>query len=207
MDLIDTAIVIKNIPIQYPEADFKTKLFPQLGLVPPYAFNYHRDKTSGSFHGLAFANFKAPHEAEAAVVALNNFRLDTRQLLVELKKRLPAEEAQRRPDRRIGHLWHENSFLMTLEGSVRHGRAVEGQPAGIQALDPAVRPQIISLLPVVETPPTGRTPPLECVVDERYRFEQSRNSGIVHRHTIVCIQPRKSRHGIDVSFNAYSYTT
>lgn len=33
-DLIDTAIVIKNIPFAYPEEDFTTELFPQLGLVP-----------------------------------------------------------------------------------------------------------------------------------------------------------------------------
>ena len=192
MDLIDTAIVIKNIPFQYPEDDFTTKLFPELGLVPPYAFNYHRNKTGRLFRGLAFANFNAPHEAQAAVDALNNFRLETRPLLVELKKRLPAaDEEQRRPTRRYGQLWHENSFLTTLQGGVRHGGVVEGQQAGFEALDPAVRPQIISLVPVVETPPTGTSPPLECVVDERYRYERSRNSGIVHRHTIVRTQPRK----------------
>jgi RNA recognition motif-containing protein len=94
-NLIDTAIVIKNIPFGYPEEDFVTKLFPQMGLVPPYAFNYHRNKGDRSFHGLAFANFNAPHEAQAAVNKLNNYDLDRRQLRVELKKRLPAEEEQR----------------------------------------------------------------------------------------------------------------
>src|SRR5579859_1337170 len=94
-DLIDTAIVIKNIPFTYPEEDFVAKLFPQLGLVPPYAFNYHRNKSDRAFHGLAFANFNAPHEAQAAVDMLNNYELDRRRLRVELKKRLPAEEEAR----------------------------------------------------------------------------------------------------------------
>jgi len=94
-DLIDTAIVIKNIPFGYPEEDFVTKLFPQLGLVPPYAFNYHRNRADRAFHGLAFANFNAPHEAQAAVDILNNYELSGRRLRVELKKRLPAEEEQR----------------------------------------------------------------------------------------------------------------
>ena len=55
-EIIDTAIVIKNIPFGYPEEDFVGKLFPSLGLVPPYAFNYHRNKSDRAFHGLAFAN-------------------------------------------------------------------------------------------------------------------------------------------------------
>lgn len=94
-DIIDTAIVLKNIPFGYPEEAFLTTLFPQLGLVPPYAFNYHRNKNDRAFHGLAFANFNAPHEAQAAVDTLNNLELEGRRLRVELKKRLPAEEEQR----------------------------------------------------------------------------------------------------------------
>ena len=94
-ELIDTAIVIKNIPFNYPEEDFVGKLFPQLGLVPPYAFNYHRNKSDRAFHGLAFANFNTANEAQAAVDGLNNYELDRRRLRVELKKRLPAEEEQR----------------------------------------------------------------------------------------------------------------
>ena len=95
-ELIDTAIVIKNIPFSYPEEDFVSKLFPQLGLVPPYAFNYHRNKSDRAFHGLAFANFNTADEAQAAVDVLNNYELDRRRLRVELKKRLPAEEEQDR---------------------------------------------------------------------------------------------------------------
>jgi len=94
-EIIDTAIVIKNIPFSYPEEDFLSKLFPDLGLVPPYAFNYHRNKADGAFHGLAFANFNTPRDAQNAVDVLNNYELDRRKLRVELKKRLPAEEEQR----------------------------------------------------------------------------------------------------------------
>src|SRR5436190_2908835 len=94
--LIDTAIVIKNIPFAYPEEDFLTKLFPQLSLVSPYAFNYHRNKSDRAFHGLAFANFNAAHDAHAAVDVLNNFELGGRRLRVELKKKLPAEEERQK---------------------------------------------------------------------------------------------------------------
>src|SRR5271169_7152924 len=94
--LIDTAIVIKNIPFAYPEEDFLNKLFPRLGLVPPYAFNYHRNKSDRAFHGLAFANFNTAHEAQAAVDVLNNYELDRRRLRVELKKKLPAEEERQK---------------------------------------------------------------------------------------------------------------
>jgi RNA recognition motif-containing protein len=92
-ELIDTAIVIKNIPFRYPEEDFVSKLFPKLGLVQPHAFNYHR-KSGGVFHGLAFANFNTSHDARTTVDKLNNFKLEGRPLRVELKKRLPAEEEQ-----------------------------------------------------------------------------------------------------------------
>jgi len=145
-----------------------TTVFPQLGLVPPYAFNYHRNKTDHTFHGLAFANFNAPHEARAAVDALNNFQLDGRPLWVELKKRLPAEEEQRkRQAKRLnGQLWHENSFLTTLEGGARHRMGMEEQREGVEAiaiandiLDPAIRPQIVSLVPVATTPPIGTSYP------------------------------------------------
>ena len=94
-DIIDTAIVIKNIPFTYPEESFLNKLFPELNLTPPYAFNYHRNRSDGSFHGLAFANFTNPHEALDAVNVLNNLELEGRQLKVELKKRLSPEEEQR----------------------------------------------------------------------------------------------------------------
>src|SRR5271156_5215373 len=94
-DIIDTAIVIKNIPFTYPEESFLNKLFPDLNLTPPYAFNYHRNRADGSFHGLAFANFTNPNEALDAVNVLNNFELERRRLRVELKKRLSPEEEQR----------------------------------------------------------------------------------------------------------------
>src|SRR5271170_5974068 len=66
-----------------------------MGLIPPYAFNYHRNKNDKSFHGLAFANFNSSTDAQAAVDVLNNYELDRRRLRVELKKRLPVEEEQR----------------------------------------------------------------------------------------------------------------
>jgi RNA recognition motif-containing protein len=75
-DIIDTAIVIKNIPFSYPEETFREKLFEDLSLSPPDAFNYHRHRTDGVFRGLAFANFKDPNHALEAVSVLNKFKLE-----------------------------------------------------------------------------------------------------------------------------------
>jgi hypothetical protein len=74
-----------------PAEDFTETLFPQPGLVPPYAFNYSRAKCNHAFLGLAFANFNASHEAHAAVNALNDFELGGTRLRIALKK-LPAKE-------------------------------------------------------------------------------------------------------------------
>jgi RNA recognition motif-containing protein len=59
----------------------------------PYAFNYHHD--NGVFRGLAFANFRHPHEADAVVVALNGYDISGRKLRVEYKKVLQAGEKER----------------------------------------------------------------------------------------------------------------
>ena len=90
----DTAIVIRNIPFLYPEGDFRAKLFPQLKLNPPYAFNYHIRKTDGLFLGVAFANFKSPDDAQAAMDLLNDYELETRKLRVEKKWLLPKDEEE-----------------------------------------------------------------------------------------------------------------
>jgi len=95
-DVIDTAIVIKNIPFDYPEEDFATGLFRKLNLNPPHAFNYHRNKSDLAFLGVAFANFNSPDEAQAAVTSMNNYVLRGRSLRVELKKRLPLKEERRK---------------------------------------------------------------------------------------------------------------
>ncbi len=136
-ELIDTAIVIKNIPYQYPEEDFINKLFPELRLVPPYAFNYHRNKSSPAFQGLAFANFNTSDDARAAVDKLNNFELERRRLHVELKRRLPAEEEQRK---RLAK---------------RSNQQITAQMNDI--LDPALRPRVVYPGPPTPTPQTGTT--------------------------------------------------
>jgi RNA recognition motif-containing protein len=162
-DLIDTAIVIKNIPFGYPEEDFLTKLFPQLGLAPPYAFNYHRNRNDGSFHGLAFANFNAPHEAQAAVDMLNNYELERRRLRVELKKKLPAEEEQRarlaRQSRRqfSQQTPQSTGFTQSLMGSqevLQPLQAVDPLPMASEILDPQLRPRIV---PRGASTPTSQT--------------------------------------------------
>jgi RNA recognition motif-containing protein len=95
--LIEDAIVIKNIPIQFTEEHFRTTLLPRLHLYPR-AFNYYR--TDGQFHGLAFANFRTAQEAQIAVAVLNGYALMGRPLQVEIKKRRTPEEQQRRLERR-----------------------------------------------------------------------------------------------------------
>jgi RNA recognition motif-containing protein len=161
-ELIDTAIVIKNIPFSYPEEDFVSILFPQLGLVPPYAFNYHRNKSDRAFHGLAFANFNTANEAQAAVDVLNNYELDRRRLRVELKKRLPAEEEQRQRLARQSkrQLTHQTTppagfQLQPMMGQeVQSPQPVEAIPTG-HDLNPALRPRIVYQGPPTPTPQAG----------------------------------------------------
>ncbi len=74
-NLINNAIIIKNISFTYPEEDFAIKLFVQLGIIPPHAFNYHR-RSDGIFRGIAFANFHTSHEAQTAVDMLNDYELE-----------------------------------------------------------------------------------------------------------------------------------
>jgi RNA recognition motif-containing protein len=142
-ELIDTAIVIKNIPFSYPEEDFVGKLFPQLRLVPPHAFNYHRNKSDRMFRGLAFANFNTANEAQAAIDGLNNYELYGRRLRVELKKRLSAEEEQRQrlarqSKRQLAH--QTTSSTGFLEQTIQSSQSMEDIPTN---LNPALRPRII----------------------------------------------------------------
>jgi hypothetical protein len=65
-----------------------------LSIPTPYAFNYHLDQ-SGSFRGLAFANFRQASDADAVVAALNGFDVQGRKLRVEYKKVLQAGEKER----------------------------------------------------------------------------------------------------------------
>lgn len=67
-EIIPTAIVIKNIPFAIGRETL-LNVIESLGAPLPYAFNYHHD--NGVFRGLAFANFRAPSEADAVVAALN----------------------------------------------------------------------------------------------------------------------------------------
>ena len=166
-ELIDTAIVIKNIPFGYPEEDFVSKLFPQLGLAPPYAFNYHRNRSDRAFHGLAFANFNAPHEAQAAVDTLNNFELSGRRLRVELKKRLPAEEEQRqrlaRQSRRQLAQTASGTIGIQIQQMQQEGHGLPLPPVGGQEgvrfvgelLDPQLRPRIVFKEPSTPSPKAG----------------------------------------------------
>jgi RNA recognition motif-containing protein len=162
-EIIETAIVIKNIPFAYAEEDFRQKLFPQLGLVPPYAFNYHRNKVDGAFCGLAFANFQEASDAQKAVDVLNNYELERRWLCVELKKKLPAEEEKRR---RLARRLTRNQTTAT-EGlgaaSVGNELPIPGTQVelGLDStelsrvdLDPAIRPRMLYEHPH-STRPTG----------------------------------------------------
>jgi len=88
--IFNDSIIIKNIPLSYPEEDFK-QLFLQLGIPSPWSFNYHYTKEYGIFRGLAFANFRHPFGAQKAICVLNNYVLQGRKLVVELKKKISAE--------------------------------------------------------------------------------------------------------------------
>lgn len=135
-----------------------------MGLTPPYAFNYHRNKSDRAFHGLAFANFNAPHEAQAAVDTLNDFELEGRRLRVELKKRLPAEEEQRQ------RLARQSRRQLTQPSPIAppvnvFGRTtpvpLEQQAQQLEAslesdiLDPQLRPRIVFREAKTPTPEAG----------------------------------------------------
>ncbi|KZV60899.1 hypothetical protein PENSPDRAFT_321826 [Peniophora sp. CONT] len=92
-DIIPTAIVIKNIPFNV-KRETLLDIIASLSIPTPYAFNYHLDQ-SGSFRGLAFANFRASSDADAVVAALNGFDVQGRKLRVEYKKVLQAGEKER----------------------------------------------------------------------------------------------------------------
>jgi len=110
-EIIPTAIVIKNIPFNVKRetlldiivcplllsTPFSRSSSPKqasLAIPTPYAFNYHLDQ-SGSFRGLAFANFRQASDADAVVAALNGFDVQGRKLRVEYKKVLQAGEKER----------------------------------------------------------------------------------------------------------------
>jgi RNA recognition motif-containing protein len=138
-NIIDTAIVIKNIPFEYPGESFVTELFPQLGLVRPYAFNYHRKQSDCVFHGLAFANFNESNDAQAAVDTLNNYELNGRKLRVELKKKQPPEEKQQQ--------------MSTGEQDVQSPmQFIEWMRMTSNIVDPLLRPRLVFPEP---TPQTG----------------------------------------------------
>jgi RNA recognition motif-containing protein len=155
---IDTAIAIKNIPFHYPEEDFVNKLFPQLGLVPPYAFNYHRNKSDRIFHGLAFANFNTSNATQAAVDALNNYELNGRRLRVELKKRLSAEEEQRqRLARQSKQLTHQIIPPLRCLSQPMMEQRVQSSQSPEHIGNPALRPYIVYQRPPTPTSQIGIT--------------------------------------------------
>jgi len=92
-DIIPTAIVIKNIPFAM-KRDQLIAIIDELKLPQPYALNYHFE--NGAFRGLAFANFRAPAEADAVVNGLEAHDVMGRKIKVEYKKVLPLEEAARK---------------------------------------------------------------------------------------------------------------
>jgi RNA recognition motif-containing protein len=142
-EVIDTAIAIKNIPFNYPEGDFVNKLFPQLGLVSPYSFNYHRNNSDRSFRGLAFANFYTANDAQNAVDKLNYYELNGRQLRVELKRKLPPEEEARQ------------RLAKQSRGQVQSAQPVDVMPTNLDILNPTLQPRIIHRRPSTPIPQTG----------------------------------------------------
>lgn len=71
-----------------------------LGLVTPFAFNFHYDtplqpNAQPMFRGLAFANFRLAEEAAAAQAALNGYDIHGRKLRVEFKRHLRMGEKEK----------------------------------------------------------------------------------------------------------------
>ena len=97
-EIIPNAVVIKNIPFSLPK-DQLLNIIHDLNIPTPYAFNYHYDTSNPNvepaFRGLAFANFRTPHDASSIVAALNGFDVLGRKLRVEYKKVLHPEEKER----------------------------------------------------------------------------------------------------------------
>lgn len=91
-EIINTAIVVKNIPFAIKKEQL-IDFMVQLGVPLPYAFNYHFD--NGVFRGLAFANFASSEETAQVISTLNGKELGGRKLRVEYKKMLPFQERER----------------------------------------------------------------------------------------------------------------
>jgi RNA recognition motif-containing protein len=164
--IIDTAIVLKNVPFTYPEHDFVDNLFPQLGLVPPYSFNYHKNRDDGKFTGRAFANFYHPHQAKAAVAKLNNYMLHNRQLRVEFKKKLPPEEEQKREQAR--QLKLQNQQTQTLQP------IPDIHPVNLMAsdvFDPQIELKIVSRERSTFVPKIGEHPNMTALIKIRSQHE------------------------------------
>ncbi|GAA5940923.1 hypothetical protein JCM3775_006849 [Rhodotorula graminis] len=93
-DIIETAIVIKNIPFACPKEQL-LNIMSSLALPAPFAFNYHyapEDPTS--FRGLAFANYRDGHEAGVVRAAMDGLEIMGRKLRCEFKKQLKPGEKE-----------------------------------------------------------------------------------------------------------------
>ncbi|GAA6003879.1 Pin4p [Rhodotorula paludigena] len=93
-EIIDTAIVIKNIPFACPKEQL-LGLMASLALPAPFAFNYHfapEDPTA--FRGLAFANFRTGEEASVVRAAMDGLEIMNRKLRCEFKKALKPGEKE-----------------------------------------------------------------------------------------------------------------
>jgi RNA recognition motif-containing protein len=163
--IIDTAIVVKNVPFTYPEQDFVDNLFLQLGLVPPYSFNYHKNQ-DGKFTGRAFANFYHPHQAKAAVVKLNNHILHSRQLRVEFKKKMTPEEEQKRAQEKQLRL--QNQQIQTLQP------IPDRHPVNLiesDVFNPQIELKIVSREWSTFVPKIGEHPNMTALIKIRSRHE------------------------------------
>ncbi|KAK9365217.1 hypothetical protein V1509DRAFT_410673 [Lipomyces kononenkoae] len=136
-ELIPTAIVIKNIPFAVKREELM-QLMKNLGLTPPYAFNYHFD--NGIFRGLAFANFATSEDTASVIHALNGYEISGRKLRVEYKKMLPAadrERIEREKRGKRGQLeeQHRNSYAQLPNAAAVNGNGGGGDtsPTSVNA--------------------------------------------------------------------------
>ncbi|BGP52390.1 Peptidyl-prolyl cis-trans isomerase pin4 [Rhodotorula kratochvilovae] len=93
-EIIETAIVIKNIPFACPREQLLS-IMASLALPAPFAFNYHfapEDPTS--FRGLAFANYRNGDEAGVVRAAMDGLEVMGRKLRCEFKKALKPGEKE-----------------------------------------------------------------------------------------------------------------
>lgn len=120
-DIIPTAIIIKNIPIQC-ETDRFLDLMRQMKLPSPSALSFLYNG-SHVFRGMAFANFASADECQQVLQGLNYLSVCGGRLNVQFKRKHPHTIAREKASRRNSIQPDHHSSLQDSETADAHQSA------------------------------------------------------------------------------------